>query len=244
MLRRYDRDRNVTAMPSWLSAAGTASALAVGAAVWIGTGWRGVALLFVFLISASLLTPGGGRRLPVQVFANGGVAALCALLALADPAFIPAFAGAVAAAAADTWSSEIGARSATPPRLITTWARVPPGVSGGVTLAGTTGGLAGACVLAVAALLLGLVAVPGALWVALAGALGMTADSLLGATLQGRWRCAGCGAAVETASHCGVPAAPLRGISWLTNDAVNAAATLTGALVAALPAILRAARLT
>ena len=188
----------------WLTAAGAAAALAVGTATIIGVGWRGFVLLLAFLVSGSLLTKGGGRRTAAQVFANGGVAAVAALLGS-----WPAFAGAVAAAAADTWATEIGARSSSTPRLITTFAPVPPGANGGVTLLGTAGGLLGAMVIAILAWVTGprdlrLVGV-----VTVAGVAGMLIDSLLGATVQGP------------------------DDKWLDNDGVNLTMTLAGAGIAA-----------
>jgi len=196
----------------WLTAGGAAAALAVGAATILGTGWRGLLLLLAFLVSGSLLTRGGGRRNARQVLANGGVAAVAALLGS-----WPAFAGAVAAAAADTWATEIGARSPTPPRLITSGAPVPPGANGGITWLGTAGGVLGAAVIAGLAWLLGPrgggpgSTHPGGLAAVVAGAgvLGMLVDSLLGATLQGPED------------------------KWLDNDAVNLAMTLAGAGLAA-----------
>jgi len=229
-------------MSAWLSPWGTASALVVGLAVAAGAGWRGVVLLFVFLISSSLMTSGGGRRRPVQVFANGGVAAVSALLPFVDPFFDPLapllVCGAIAAASADTWSTEIGGRSRVAPRLITTGRPVAPGVSGGVTLLGLVGGLGGALAIALAAGLVGLVSWRAAGWVLLGGCAGTLTDSLLGATLQARWRCSVCDAGVEQPAHCGRAAVPATGLRWLDNDAVNALATMVGALVAALPAIL------
>jgi len=188
----------------WLTAAGAAAALAVGGATVLGVGWRGVLLLLAFFVSGSLLTRGGGRRNARQVLANGGVAAVAALLGS-----WPAFAGAVAAAAADTWATEIGAHSPTPPRLITSGAAVTPGADGGVTLLGTGGGVLGAAMIGALFFLLGPRPGWGGVVVAGAGVLGMLIDSLLGATLQGP------------------------DDRWLNNDGVNLAMTLAGAAIAA-----------
>jgi len=231
-------------MRPWLSPAGTASALAVGAAAWAGAGWRGVVLLFVFLVSASLLTPGGGRRRPAQVLANGSVAAVCALLSREHPALLAAFAGAVAAAAADTWSTEAGGRSGAVPRLITSGRPVPRGTSGGITLPGTLAGLLGGITIAAAAWGVGLAGPAAAAWIAAGGAAGSLGDSLLGATVQARWRCPACDALGETRRDaCGIPGVRASGIGFMTNDAVNVAATLIGAVVAYVPVFLSRAPL-
>jgi uncharacterized protein (TIGR00297 family) len=195
----------------WLTRRGAAAALAVGVATLWGFGWRGFALLLAFFVSGSVLTPaaeggdgakGGGRRRNArQVVANGGMAALAALAGS-----WPAFAGALAAATADTWASEIGIRSRTPPRLITNGKRVAAGTDGGMTLLGTAAGVAGAGLIAILSYVFGY---PDALAIGVAGVIGMVMDSSLGATLQGKVR-------------------------WFDNDVVNLAATLTGAAVAGL----------
>ena len=156
------------------------AALAVGAATVWGTGWRGLLLLLAFFISGSLLTKGGGRRTARQVIANGGAAAVAALFGS-----WPAFAGAIAAAASDTWATEIGAHSPTPPRLITNGAAVAPGANGGITVLGTAGGVLGAVAIATLAWVMGPRDLRLAGVVAVAGVAGMLIDSLLGATVQG-----------------------------------------------------------
>lgn len=231
-------------MQPWLSPTGVAAAAAVGAAVTAGAGWRGLALLAVFFVTSSALTRGGRRRTPVQVLANGGVAAAAALLARLDAGWLLACCGALAAAAADTWSTEIGARSPSAPRLVTTGRTVLPGTSGGVTWTGTLGGLAGAALVAICAALLGLATPLAAAWVAVGGVAGGLSDSFLGATLQARFRCARCGEVREEAHcPCGGTAAGASGLAWLTNDAVNGACTLVGAAVGAAPVVLRVAGL-
>ena len=181
----------------WLTGGGGVAALAVGGATAWGLGWRGVVLLFAFFISGSLLTRlaggGGGQRNYRQVLANGGVAALAGLLGSWRLA-----AGALAAATADTWATEIGSFSPHPPRLITTWRQVTKGTDGGVTLIGMLGALGGALLIWGAASLL----FSSQVVIVWAGLAGMIADSLLGATLQG---------------------------GRFDNDAVNLAATVTGA---------------
>ena len=189
----------------WLTTAGAAAALAVGGATIWGVGWRGFGLLLAFFVSGSLLTRGGGQRTARQVFANGGVAALAALAGS-----WPAFAGALAAATADTWATEIGAYSPTAPRLITSGASVPRGANGGITPLGTAAGVLGAAVIGALTWVLGPHDLRLAGVVAIAGAVGMLVDSLLGATAQG----------------------PLED-GWLNNDGVNLAMTLAGAGIAA-----------
>jgi uncharacterized protein (TIGR00297 family) len=185
----------------WLTADGVVAAVAVGTAVTWGLGPGGLAVLAAFFVTGSALTQlsggSGGQRNARQVLANGGVAAVAAAFGSWYGA-----AGALAAAAADTWATEIGSYSRTAPRMITTMEAVTPGTSGGITPLGTLGGIAGGALIgALAALLarggwwLGLVA-------AVAGVAGMFADSLAGATLQRR--------------------------QLLDNDAVNVVATATG----------------
>ena len=233
----------------WLTRDGVVAALAVGGAVAVGLGWRGVALLLAFFISGSVLTRvaggSGGQRNARQVVANGGVAAAAALAG----SWIVA-AGALAAATADTWATEIGSFSRRPPRMITTWEQVAQGVSGGITLLGSMAGLLGAACIAVLAMLL---APPGwapegdgeggafapigsglVIAATFAGTSGMLVDSVLGATLQGVFECPVCGARFERArTVCHEPVRHLRGLLWLDNDGVNLAATAAGAVAAA-----------
>ena len=59
----------------------------------------------------------------------------------------------------------------------------------------------------------------------------MVLDSILGATLQGRFRCPSCSIDSEHRVHrCGTRTEPTGGVSWLTNDGVNALTTAAGAL--------------
>ncbi len=135
---------------------GAVAATAVGAATF-GAGGLDVGLgLIVFFVTGSALSrrrpvPGevtaskGHRRDAAQVLANGGVAALAALLAAGGNGWARgAVVGSLAAAAADTWASEIGVRSPTPPRSIVTGEVVLPGTSGGASSLGWTAAAAGA----------------------------------------------------------------------------------------------------
>ena len=220
----------------WLSRGGLIAACAVGAGTTWGLGWAGLALLAAFFLSGSLLSQlaergEGPRRTARQVLANGGVATLAALLGAWTAA-----AGAIAAAAADTWATEIGAFSPFPPRLLTSGRRVARGTSGGITALGTLGGVAGAVTIAwLAYVLAPRGAAPALVTLTGAGVVGMLADSVLGATLQGKYHCPACDARFERGNTvCHEPVLLTGGWRWLDNDGVNFAATVCGAAVALL----------
>ena len=228
-----------------LNAGGAFAALAVGTATYGALGPSGAGVLLAFFVTSVALSRVGrerkrrtlvdvgktGARDAAQVFANGGVAAASALAALwVAPRYAAAFAGAFAAATADTWGTEIGTLVRRAPRSILTLRPIATGLSGGVTLPGTLGEIAGALAIACAALPL----VPHAfVAVSCAGIAGALLDSVLGASLQSlRW-CPQCERATEREPHvCGANTRPLRGLAWFGNDAVNFCATVAGAAVA------------
>jgi uncharacterized protein (TIGR00297 family) len=238
-----------------LSISGAIAAFCVGT-IALGFGGPSVgAALIAFFVSGSLLsrikseagrradrrTGKGPTRDAAQVFANGGVAAGCALVSAIVPAgqaelWTAGAIGALAAAAADTWATEIGGLSTTPPRSLATWKRVSPGDSGGVTGLGTLAAFVGGGTIGIiGAAFAALHTATQSIFVAFAcvGGLGSTIDSYLGAKLQGVWECDRCRETSESSAHaCGSEARFVRGVRWLDNDGVNAIASGCGAAAA------------
>lgn len=229
-----------------LTGRGWIAALAVGACTLAGGGGPFAAVLLAFFLSSMALSRAGrkqkaaittagkhGPRDEWQVLANGGIAAACALLAaFTHREFAAAaFAGAFAAANADTWATEIGTLAGGMPRSILTWRPLAKGLSGGVTPAGTLAQVAGGLFVGAVAGLFGI-----APWwaVASAGLAGSLADSVAGAALQERRFCPTCRVECETDPHaCGSATRPSGGAAWLKNDGVNLLCTALGAAVAA-----------
>jgi uncharacterized protein (TIGR00297 family) len=232
-----------------LSSSGALAAAATGTLA-MAAGWNWGVLLIAYFVSATLLsrhrgtekiarTGGriekGGERDALQVMANGGLFALCAVgFRLSPDALWQALgAAALAASAADTWSTEIGTLADAPPRSILDWATVDVGTSGGVTTQGLLAGFAGAAFMAILTMLVRwpIVATAAAL---VGGAFGCVLDSVLGASLQARRWCATCETATEQRIHrCGTSTTVTGGLRWLDNDGVNAISTIGGALFGA-----------
>jgi uncharacterized protein (TIGR00297 family) len=235
----------VSARAHSLTRGGAIAAFAIGAVVFGVGGWQCALVLFSFFIPSTVLSRVGraqkralvdigkqGPRDAMQVLANGGVAAIAiALLPLCGTVALAAFAGAFAAAAADTWATEIGTLAKGAPRSILTFRPLAPGISGGVTPQGSLAQVGGAAVVASIALL---VHVAPFLPVLAGGVAGSILDSILGASVQTLRYCPRCERECETNPHvCGEATSPRRGLQWFDNDAVNFAASLCGALIAA-----------
>ncbi len=212
--------------------------------------------LLVFFITSSLLSRFGRQHkaqqegIPAvkgatrdagQVFANGGVATLVALLfqplghrwSLETPRYLLLiYLAALATVNADTWSTEIGGLSASAPRLLSNWKKVAPGTSGAITLLGVCAALGGSLLVTLAG---------GFVWhlnpaefvvVAWAGFLGSLLDSVLGASVQALYRHNLTGASTEIPRTETGPNTLIRGFRWINNDVVNFLASVGGALCA------------
>jgi len=128
-----------------------------------------------------------GRGAP-QILANVGVAAICAAPLIfpghAHHILLAGTSAALAEAAGDTVSSELGQAFGGIPRLISTWRRASPGQDGGITVAGTFFALCAMILVCVACEWANLLR-PEFYWTVLSAAfLGTVVDSLLGATLE------------------------------------------------------------
>jgi uncharacterized protein (TIGR00297 family) len=217
------------ALPAFLvrsvDASGALAAVVVGTAITIGLGLPGLAVMVAFFVvgtaatklgyarkaSRGIAQAKGGARDWRHSSAKGVVPALLALLAGMAPSPLRellaiAYAAAVATAAADTCSSEIGKAYGRRTFLITSLRPAPPGTEGAISLEGTLGGFAGALVTGAVGAATGFLGWPEALLVAVAGLVGCLAESLLGIVSSRR--------------------------GWMDDHLLNVANTVMGALVA------------
>lgn len=222
--------------------------------VSLAAGWRWALLLVLYFIGAVALSKfgartkeqrvggvveKGGHRDAAQVFANGGIFGILAIayVALPSPLWLWGALASLSASSADTWATEIGTLYGGVPRSILNRTNVRIGMSGGVTFAGTLGGIAGALYVALLGALLGWP--NGAALACLAGGVaGMLADSLVGATLQEQRWCDRCNEPTERHEHqCGAMTRHTSGVRWIRNDFVNLTATAVGACVGMIGAV-------
>ena len=243
-----------------LNKSGVLAAIIVGTIIFGVGGWQWTALLLTFFITSSGLSRAfkkrkigldekyskGHERDAGQVFGNGGIATLFALLHGFFPEAIwpwLGFAAALAAVNADTWATELGVLNPRPPRMITNLSKqVEKGASGGISLVGTLASLTGSALIALLAVLLSptlntehwTLITDYWLLITASGLAGSLFDSLLGATVQAIYFCPK--DQKETERHplhtCGTETVQIRGWKWLTNDWVNFGCGAVGAIIA------------
>lgn len=237
-----------------LSLSGALAATVVGFVILHCIGWGGWAVLLLFFLSATILghvnkllsdqsekriQKKSGPRDWAQVFANGGLAAVAALLyGISGLAVaLVMFGASLACATADTFASEAGTLSKSPPISIRTGTIVPKGMSGGITLLGTISSVVGALLIALAwfAACASYHNAPFfflALIIGGCGIFGSFVDSYLGATVQAHYWDAENKQLTEHKKRNGKTLELCRGISWIDNDTVNFISNAAAVLLA------------
>jgi uncharacterized protein (TIGR00297 family) len=182
---------------------GFAIGLLIGTTIYTFGGYQLFLILFTFFFLGSAATKfgysrkkamgvaqeKGGARGWKNAVANCSVGAFLALLSMLSPEplsviFIAGFFGAFATAAADTVSSEIGQVLGKHPILITTLRPVPVGTEGAISLEGTFAGIIASAIVCGVGILLGSINATIAGVCVIAGFIGTTVESYLGATLE------------------------------------------------------------
>jgi len=201
----------------------------------------------------------GGERDTSQVLANGLAGFIFAIghlliFVLGDNtatniiisnAFVFALVTAIATTNADTWGTEIGILSQDQPYwILNLRKKVERGTSGGISPKGTGAAFIGSLIVAAIGLLIAIIwknPIPaGSTWqiyvffsvAAIAGLIGAMIDSLLGATIQGFFKCTVCGKGTEKRIHCNEQTTLQRGKEWFRNDHVNFWASFIAGILA------------
>lgn len=222
-----------------LTKSGMIGAMIVGSAIFIGFSWKGLLLLGCFFVTSSMwgkikskqkdslhdMLKKQDQRDIIQVFANGGIPAFIAIISLFDHSnlieYTVLFSISLAAANSDTWASEIGTLSKSNPRMLLTLRRVERGTSGAVSMLGTFAALAGACLIAIVSVFLFDLSLMNLVVISIFGFLGNIFDTILGQTVQVKYKCCVCHKVTEKKIHCQLQGLKTNLISFLDNDAVN-----------------------
>ncbi|WP_416149367.1 DUF92 domain-containing protein [Salipaludibacillus sp. HK11] len=240
-----------------LNISGAVASFVIGGVITFAFSLYGLLLLAGFFLSSTLLgrilkIPGvrheefeekGETRDGRQVVANGGWAAVASLIFLltGNPGWFLAFVASLAAANSDTWASTIGKRSSIQPKMVFTGEIVSPGQSGGTTLRGNAGAMAGSTFIVMTAIMFQFLSTVDSftwfIWllIVLVGFASQWIDAVAGAFLQSLYYCDTCQRYTEKQYHCKERTKLVKGFKWINNDIVNHFCTfsafLTGGII-------------
>jgi uncharacterized protein (TIGR00297 family) len=167
----------------------------------------------------------------IQVFANGGIPLLICIYDHFSPNSLNffLFSASISAAMSDTWGTELGKLSKVKPVSIITLKRIKHGESGGITRIGTIGSFLGASIIGLTASIL----FPSTsntiiFGIIISGFIAALFDSIIGATLQGKFKIIKTGKIIETEDGNTIH---FSGKRWITNDIVNLSNTILSPII-------------
>jgi uncharacterized protein (TIGR00297 family) len=211
---------------NWLDQTGSLAALWIAAILWMSGGWKALSapvfLLVVGSITGKLIRPNHAseKRTAQQVFSNGLIGVVLYMLYGMTGQFhwlLLAWSS-FAISVCDTISSEVGVAVGGRTFNAVTLRSMQPGLSGGISLAGTAGGFAALLLLVLFLFIILPVSPIQLLWVLSTGLVGMLVDSILGSKWQALWRQ---GDAWSEVSSSMPQEVLVKGLPWLDNHWVN-----------------------
>jgi len=211
---------------NWLDQTGSLAALWIAAILWMSGGWKALSapvfLLVVGSITGKLIRPNHAseKRSAQQVFSNGLIGVVLYMLYGMTGQFhwlLLAWSS-FAISVCDTISSEVGVAVGGRTYNAVTLRSMQPGLSGGISLAGTAGGFAALLLLVLFLFIILPVSPIQLLWVLSTGLVGMLVDSILGSKWQALWRQGDAWSEVSSSSPQEVL---VKGLPWLDNHWVN-----------------------
>ena len=167
----------------------------------------------------------------IQVFANGGIPLLICIYDHFSPNSLNffLFSASISAAMSDTWGTELGKFSKVKPVSIITLKRIKHGESGGITRIGTIGSFLGASIIGLTASILSPSTSNTIIFgIIISGFIAALFDSIIGATLQGKFKIIKTGKIIETEDGNTIH---FSGKRWITNDIVNLSNTILSPII-------------
>lgn len=238
---------------SSLSKSGLIAAIILGTGIYFFGGLFFSIIMIAFFVSSSLLSKfkkinkdklekineKGENRDFMQVIANGGVGLIVAIIYYFNQSsiYLLSYGVSFAVSTADTWASEIGVLSKRKPINILTLKPLETGMSGGISLLGTSFALLGSSFIASIHFILNIFIYKdlkeGLIYSSycfLLGFFGAIIDSLLGASLQAQYYCEELDTITEKRVYKGKTNKLIKGISFINNDIVNLSSNIISSL--------------
>ena len=180
----------------WLDQTGWWAAVWMAAMLWMSGGWKALSAPIFLLVAGSVAgrlfhaKHGSDKRTAQQVFSNGWIGVVFYMLyGLTDQFHWQLLAWcSFAISICDTISSEVGTAIGGKTFNIANFRVMKPGLSGGISLAGTAGGFIALLFLAAMLHFILPVTTIQLLWLIATGMIGMLLDSFMGSRWQALWR--------------------------------------------------------